>query len=154
MTDRRFHRVVAMPAASLLLEQLGDTLTAVKRCDNLHDSDLGDVLGKSADRAVAARRGEADISLTSFLRGVAQWGSSFGDPLLAPVQYRLMPSAASGADDRAAPRVLTEALMKLIVAIENDGEIDDHELNGARAEIIALGTLADDLRHRLSQARR
>ena len=153
MNRGQIHRIAAMPGVSLHLETLAGTLERIKFEDKLHDRDLGDVLGKSKDRAEAARKGEADISAYSMIRGAAQWGARFLDPVLINAGLRSASVAPTG-DIAHAPRVLTAALLKLIDAAAGDGVIDRAELLAAAPEITELGKVADMLRDALAGAHR
>lgn len=150
MTASRIHRIAAMPTASLHLETLGNVLSRIKFEDGLHDRDLGEVLGKSKDRAEIARAGNADISALSLIRGLAQWGPRL-DPILlnAGVVTRL---AMPGPLDESAPRILTAALLKIITALEDGRGVEPHELRDAAPEIHALCRLSEQLACELAKA--
>jgi hypothetical protein len=153
MNRGQIHRIAAMPGVSLHLESLSATLDRIKFEDRLHDRDLGDVLGKSKDRAEAARKGDADISAYSLIRGGAQWGARFLDPVLINAGVRSA-SATPAGDVAHAPRVLTAALLKLIDGLATGGGLDRGELLAAAPEITELGQVADLLRGALAEARR
>jgi hypothetical protein len=140
-----------MPSASLHLDALSTVLRRIKADDGLHDRDLGAVLGKSADRAEAARNGDADISAYSLVRGITQFGSRF-DPVLINAGVTTRP-AAPGAIDKGAPKILTAALLKIIAATEDGSCINEDELIGAAVEIMGLVNLSEKLATALAKAR-
>jgi hypothetical protein len=140
-----------MPSVSLHLGALASVLRGIKSDDGLHDRDLGAVLGKSADRAEAARNGDADISAYSLVRGITQFGSRF-DPVLINAGMTMRPAAA-GPVGAGAPKILTAALLKIIAATEDGNGIDDRELIDASGEIRRLAELAERLAAALARAR-
>lgn len=151
MTRGHIHRIASMPSASLHLDVLSTVLRRIKADDGLHDRDLGAVLGKSADRAEAARNGEADISAYSLVRGITQFGSRF-DPVLINAGMTMRPTAL-GPIPIGAPKILTAALLKIIAATEDGEGIDDDELRDAGTEITLLAHLAETLSSALAKAR-
>jgi hypothetical protein len=147
----QIHRIASMPSASLHLDSLSTVLRRIKADEGLHDRDLGAVLGKSADRAEAARNGDADISAYSLVRAITQFGSRF-DPVLinAGVTTR---AAVPGTIDKGAPKILTAALLKIIAAFEDGSGIDAAELRDAANEIMGLVDLSEKLASALAKAR-
>jgi hypothetical protein len=152
MTRGQIHRIAAMPGVSLHLRTQADTLERIKFEDGLHDRDIGDVIGKSKDRAEEARKGNADISAYSFIRAGNQWGARFLDPLLFNAGMRSTAVVQPGCVAHA-PRVLTAALLKLIDAAAGDGVVDRQELLAAAPEILELGKVSDMLNRALAEAR-
>ena len=151
MNVRRFHGVAAMPSASLLLDLLARTLTGIKHAHGLHDRDMGEILGKSRDRVMEAREGNADISRTSWLRGVKQWGGEFANADLAETGYRLAPLSAVITPDEGKLRPLCNFIAD-VGEIMPDG-ITNAELVSKAASIEAAGRIIDEFRARLSIAR-
>lgn len=148
MTVPHIHPSYRTVPASLLLDTLGSSLTAIKTADNATDADLGQVLGKSADRAAAYRAGGADMGVVSFLRACREWDGRFANDALALVGMRLMPIAAPvPTEDRSSLRVLGTLIAKKAAALE-DGVVDDAELEDMWPEIEALSSHIDRLRMR------
>jgi hypothetical protein len=150
MTRGHIHRIASMPSVSLHLDSLAGVLRGIKSDEGLHDRDLGAVLGKSADRAEAARNGDADISAYSLVRGITQFGKRF-DPVLINAGVT-MRAAVPGPVGAGAPKILTAALLKIIAATEDGNGIDDAELREAGTEIRLLVGLAEKLATALARA--
>lgn len=148
MTAPHIHSRYRTVPASLLLDTLGESLTAIKREDAATDADLGQVLGKSEDRAAAYRAGNGDMGVVSFLRGCREWDGRFANAALAHVGMRLVPLDAGEGCDRASVTALCALLAKKSAALENDGIIDDAELEDMWPELEAASRHIDRLRER------
>jgi hypothetical protein len=133
--------------ASLLLDTLGRSLSAIKTEDKATDEDLGQVLGKSDDRAAAYRAGSADMGVVSFLRGCREWDGRFANDVLGLVGMRIVPIADSPTEDAHSLAALGELIAKKAIALA-DNQISDAELEGMWPEIEKVGAHIDRLRAR------
>lgn len=134
--------------ASLLLDTIGESLSAIKREDNATDGDLGAVLGKSADRAEAYRKGAGDMGVISFLRGCREWDGRFANAVLGLVGMKLVSIDAGEGSDRESLTAMAGLLTKIAAALEDDGAIDDTELADMSQQLDRAGKHIDRLRSR------
>ena len=134
---------------SLLLDTLGRSLSAMKTEDKATDEDLGQVLGKSDDRAAAYRAGSADMGVVSFLRGCREWDGRFANDVLGLVGMRIVPIADSPTEDAHSLAALGELIAKKAIALA-DNQISDAELEDMWPEIEKVGAHIDRLRARRS----
>lgn len=148
MTAPHIHGRYRTVPASLMLETLGKSLSTIKEQDKATDADLGAVLGKSDDRAAAYRNGDADMGFVSFLRGCREWDGRFANAALALAGMRLVPLDAGEGCDRSSVTALCALLAKKSAALENDGVIDDAELEDMWLELEAAAKHIDRLRER------
>lgn len=139
--------------ASLLLDTLGASLAAIKAEDRATDEDLGQVLGKSDDRAAAYRAGAADMGVVSFLRGCREWDGRFANDVLGLVGMRLVPIDDSACQDAHSLAALGELIAKKAVALA-DNVISDSELDDMWPQIEAVGAHIDRLRQRRAKSLR
>jgi hypothetical protein len=133
--------------ASLLLDTLGKSLSTIKDEDRATDADLGQVLGKSEDRAGAYRAGAGDMGVVSFLRGCREWDGRFANDVLSLVGMRLTPIADTAMDESQSLAALGELIAKKAVALA-DNKIDDAELEAMWPEIERVAGFIDQLRAR------
>jgi len=133
--------------ASLLLDTLGKSLSTIKDEDRATDADLGQVLGKSEDRAGAYRAGAGDMGVVSFLRGCREWDGRFANDVLSLVGMRLTPIADTSMDESQSLAALGELIAKKAVALA-DNKIDDAELEAMWPEIERVAGFIDQLRAR------
>lgn len=136
--------------ASKMLNALGESLEAIKREDGATDADLGAVLGKSDDAAARYRTALAEMPVVSFLRGCREWDGRFANGVLSLVGMKLTPLDANDGCDRQAVTALCSLLAKKSAALENDGVIDDQELEDMWPELEAAARHIDRLRQRRS----
>jgi hypothetical protein len=149
MTGPHIHRRYATVPASLLLETLGKSLTAIRDEDRATDADLAAVLGKSEDSAGRYRAGNGDMGVVSFLRGCRAWDGRFANGVLALVGMKVVPLEAGTGTDRASFSAIAGLLAELAMALEDDGQIDDIELHSMRQALESAGGHIDRLRDRL-----
>lgn len=150
MSAPQIHNRFRTIPASLLLSTLGRSLDAIKDEDGANDADLGAVLGKHEDTAGRYRAATAEMGVVSFLRGCREWDGRFANATLALVGMKLTPIEAGGDCDRVALSALCALLAKKSHALENDGVIDDAELEDMWPELEAAAKHIDRLRHRRS----
>jgi hypothetical protein len=148
MTDPQFHGRFRTVPASLLLETLGESLKRIRDEDKATDGDLAAVLGKSEDSAARYRAGNGDMGVVSFLRGCREWDGRFANDALALVGMKLTPIDGAAGCDRAGLSALCALLAKKSAALENDGIIDDAELEDMWPELEAAAKHIDRLRDR------
>ncbi|MBW6531907.1 hypothetical protein KZ820_14290 [Sphingomonas sp. RRHST34] len=150
MTRPHIHGRFRTVPASKMLNALGESLEAIKREDGATDADLGAVLGKSDDAAARYRTGLAEMPVVSFLRGCREWDGRFANGVLALVGMKLSPLDANEGSDRQALTTLAALLAKKAAALQNDGIIDDKELDDMWPELEEAARDIDRLRHRRS----
>lgn len=149
MTTPQFHGRYRTIPASLMLDTLGESLTAIKSRDGATDADLGAVLGKSEDRAAAYRAGGGDMGVVSFLRGCREWDGCFANGVLGLVGMKLVPIEAESVDDQASITTLLSLAMALSGELEKDGKVDDVDLERHQFVIERLGKIIDGYRERI-----
>jgi succinyl-CoA synthetase alpha subunit len=148
MSTPQIHGRYRTVPASLLLKAIGDALEEIKDEDKATDADLGAVLGKHEDTAARYRTGLAEMPVVSFLRGCREWDGRFANAALGLVGMRLAPIDAAAGCDRASVTALCSLLAKKSAALENDGVIDDDELEDMWPELEAAAKHIDRLRDR------
>lgn len=147
MSAPHIHSRYRTVPSTLMLETLGKSLSAIKSEDRATDEDLGQVLGKSDDRAAAYRAGSADMGVVSFLRGCKAWDGRFANDVLSLVGMRLVPIADEQMDESQSLAALGELIAKKAVALA-DNKIDDAELEAMWPEIERVAGFIDQLRAR------
>lgn len=148
MSDPHIHNRYRTIPASKMLNTLGESLERIKSQDGATDADLGAVLGKSDDTAARYRTGLAEMPVVAFLRGCREWDGRFANDVLGLVGMRITPVDASSACDRQSVTALCALLAKWSAALENDGQIDDQELEEMWPELEAASKHVDRLRQR------
>ncbi len=149
MSEPHIHNRYRTIPASQMLNTLGESLERIKTQDCATDADLGAVLGKSDDTAARYRTGLAEMPVVAFLRGCREWDGRFANDVLGLVGMKLSPVGEAGAGgDRQAVTALCSLLAKKSAALENDGVIDDRELEDMWPELEAASRHIDRLRHR------
>lgn len=149
MTAPHIHGRYRTIPASLMLDTLGASLTAIKARDGATDSDLGAVLGKSDDRAAAYRAGGADMGVVSFLRGCREWDGCFANSVLGLVGMKIVPVEPEAVDDQASVTTVLSLAIALSAELEKDGEVDDDDLQRHQFVIERAGHIIDGYRERL-----
>jgi hypothetical protein len=149
MTVPKIHGSHRSVPASKLLKALADALTQIKDEDDLTDADLGAELGKHGDTAAKYRAGLADMPGTVLLRGILRWDGRFINGALALLGFKLVALDPAHGSDRAAFTALTGLLHQFAEALEDDGVIDDDELEAMRPSVEKVGRHVDRLRERL-----
>lgn len=136
-------------SGSKLIDSLAESLTAIKREDELTDAELGKFLHKGVDAGKAYRTGFAEMPVTAFLRGCERWDGRFANATLALIGMKLVPLDAAVGSDRAGFTALCQLLTGLSAALENDNLVDDQELAHLAPALEAAGKHIDRLRARL-----
>lgn len=145
------HRKTPPFSASDALEVIGGSLSRIKFRTGLSDARLADPLAKSPDRLRDYRDANSEMGVTTFLRGVQEWGAEFANPVLALAGYRLAAHAVAETCDTRKALKLSAALTAVLSA-SDDGVIDDDELRAMAGEIEAAGRALDELRARMARA--
>lgn len=114
------------------------------------DPDAAADLGWSKGTVANVRNRTNTLSVELMLEAAQRTDGRFLAPLMELIAFRLCRIGADSAPDRAMPRMLTAALLKLTAAVENDDEIKDDELRDAADEIFEGGRIFDTLRDRLA----
>ncbi|MFA7441140.1 MAG: hypothetical protein WCZ66_09235 [Sphingomonadaceae bacterium] len=151
MSLPQIHKKSPPFSASDALEVIGSSLSRIKFRTGLSDARLADPLGKSPDRLRDYRDANSEMGVTTFLRGVQEWGVEFANPALALAGYRLVACRDAETCDTAKAVKLSSALTAVLKAAA-DGVIDDTELRAMRPEIEAAGRAIDELRERMARA--
>ena len=149
MTSPHIHRPYRTVPASLMLETLGKSLTAIKEEDGATDGDLGAALGKSDDRAAVYRVGAGDMGVVSFLRGCREWDGRFANAAMALVGMKLVPINAEHLDDQASVSSVLSLALALSSELEKDGDVSDDDLERHRFVIERASHVIDGYRERL-----
>lgn len=149
MTAPHIHARYRTIPASLMLDTLGASLSAIKQRDGATDADLGAVLGKSDDRAAVYRAGGADMGFVSFLRGVREWDGCFANAVMALVGMKLVPLEAEAVDDQACVTTVLSLALALSAELEKDGDVSNDDLERHRFVIERAGLVIDGYRERL-----
>jgi hypothetical protein len=82
MTEPCFHGFRPQFSASLVLTNLGNSLSLIRAEDKLTWNDVGAVLGKSADQAAKYADGTSDMGVVSYARGKREWSGRFSGSLM------------------------------------------------------------------------
>lgn len=139
------HRSVS---ASKLIDTLAESLALIKDQDDLSDKDLGKVMHKGLDAGKAYRTGFAEMGVVAFLRACERWNGRFANKALAMIGMKLVPLEARPQSDRSFSVILSRLKLAVDEALENDGEIDDHELDGMTTLLDEAGRAIDARRAR------
>lgn len=139
----QIHRSYRTVSASSLLETIGATLGHIRDQYSATWADMGQVLGKSGDRAAAYAGGFGDMGVISFIRGCGQWNGRFANPVLALVGMKLSPIVPKNICDRRFATMLSRLKLAVDEALENDDLIDDAELDAMQAILREVGEAID-----------
>lgn len=82
MTDPRFHGNRPSFSASLVLSNLGNSLSLIRTEDKLTWADIGAVLGRSEDQAAKYADGTAEMGVVAYARGKREWNGRFTGSLM------------------------------------------------------------------------
>lgn len=149
MSEPQFYGLAPAFSVTSALEAIADTLSAIKRRDQLTDGAIGDALNRSPDRVRDYRLAASDMGASTFLLAIRRWGEDFS-PVLALAGYRLTRLRdASTCDHRKAAKI-SKALSELLNGLA-DGELTDDEVRAASQQIHAAGRAIDELRERVGR---
>ena len=123
------------------LETIGRTLSEIREEDGLSWKDVGRVLNKSDDRASDYAKALSEMPVSAFLLACKEWNGRFGNPVLALIGQKLAPVNPGYMPDKDKLTIILGLAHLLSMALANDGEVDDHEL-----EAIGLKALDDAAR--------
>jgi len=146
MTKPQIHGKRQSFSVSRAVEQLGEDLSAIRREDDLTWADVGRVFGKSEDQAAQYGKGLSEMSFTSFLLGCREWNGRFSANVTAMIGQRLGPLDAADLSHRHLITLLTRLAFEISLALENDDDLDEAELD-------RLTELLDDVSRGLDQLR-
>jgi transcriptional regulator with XRE-family HTH domain len=133
-------------SVSRAVDQLGEDISRIREEDGLTWADVGRVLGKSEDRAADYARGLSEMSFTSFLLGCREWNGRFSGSVMAMICQRATGLDAEPLPHRHLLSLLTRLAFEISVALEDDDEIDE-------AEMERMESLLDDVRRGLDALR-
>ncbi|KKC25806.1 hypothetical protein [Sphingomonas sp. SRS2] len=131
-------------SASTVLEELAEALRAIKKADGLTDLDLAAVLGRSEDQALKYRNADAEMGVIAFARARREWNGRFTGGL-----DRLIAETRPVADaDRAHGSKVLKAALALSIALEDNNQIDAHEIRANRCALEQARDALDELLRR------
>jgi hypothetical protein len=118
-------------SASSVLEATAADLLQIKQEDGLSFKDIGRVFGKSEDQAAKYCDGTAEMGLTAYAFGKAQWNGRFTGSLDALI----LDSRGHTTSDRSKATVITKALFEISAALEDDEEASPREVRAMRKSL-------------------
>lgn len=130
MAARRIHQNRAIYSASNVREALAAALSEIKDQDGLTDSDIGAVLGKSADRAREYRLGTSTMDAETYGRGKREWNGRF----TGYFERLCVDSRPGHVTDHMALTHVLSAAAEISKALD-DGEITPAEIRDNRREL-------------------
>lgn len=114
-------------SASRAVEVVGEVLSDIKAEDNLTYAELGRILGKGKDQAERLAKGNAVMSMPTFLAACDYWGERFADKPMALANLRTAPVGSVCTTDERGSLSLAK-LLPAILEIEADGLEEAAEL--------------------------
>ena len=150
MSSPSFHGKRRSFSASSVLEAVGEVIGDIKKQTGDTWAEIGASFGKSDDVAASYRAGMSDMPLTTFLRGVSNFGPNIGNAAVNAIGYQLVPIGGwhGGADvSKLAPLAHSVAFIAECTAPESDGGaiLTGKELLDHTSAIDDLFTIASDL---------
>jgi transcriptional regulator with XRE-family HTH domain len=133
MTDPQFHGRWRSFSVSKALDTLGDTLSTIRREDNLTWKEVGRIIGKSEDRASNYASGLGEMPVSAFLLACREWNGRFANATLSMIGMSLVPDQDDATTDTAKLAHVLKLTHLMSAAIADDatpGVIDDRELDG------------------------
>jgi hypothetical protein len=149
MTASGFHRPLPPFSGNKALDRLGESLSAIRKADDLTWNDVGRVLGKNRETAAGYGSGEGDMGVVSFLAGVREWNGRFANPVLALVGMKIVPLSSAHMSDAASQAAILRAAVVVADELAADGDLSDDDLRKHHAIIEAAGAVFDGWRERL-----
>lgn len=117
-------------SASAILEALGKDLAQIKHEDGLTWADMARVMGKSEDQAAKYAEATAEMSVTTFYFAKREWNGRFTGSADQMVQRH-----RGETSDRSKATIITEALMRISLALEDDEAITPGEVRAIRKQL-------------------
>jgi hypothetical protein len=137
-------------SASLVVQAIATSLSAIRTEDKLTFSDIGAELGKSEDQAAKYCDGTAVMDAVTLVRGMRAWDGRFGNSILALINRHLSPNDMTGMLNAHSLIDLTKLLMELQIAFAV-GDLSISEIKALRPFIEAAGALIDSLRAEIAK---
>jgi DNA-binding transcriptional regulator YiaG len=131
-------------SASAILTALGNDLAQIKHEDGLTWADMARVMGKSEDQAAKYAEGSAEMSVTTFYFAKEAWNGRF-----TGTADQLVHRHRGATNDRSKCTIITEALLKISVALEDDEEVSPGEVRAIRKQLEQGRDVFDELLGRL-----
>jgi hypothetical protein len=128
MTKPIIHGKRRALSASAVLDAVASDLLQIKQEDALSFKDIGRVLGKSEDQASKYCDGTAEMGLTAYAFGKAQWNGRFTGTL----DSLILDSRGHLTSDRCKATVIGRALAEILEALEDDDEASAKEVRERR----------------------
>jgi hypothetical protein len=145
MTGGNIFRRRADFSDSNVKDCLGDVLTDIRDADeHMTDAKLGRILGKGADSAGNYRVANTEMGVSTFVRGVAEWGERFGNPAMALAGFelrRIHPPQPTTTDAKIAKLATTIATLSQLSA----GSLTEQQRRALGNHIDDLRLIADEL---------
>lgn len=148
MTKPGFHGRRRSFSVSKAVDQLAADITAIKEEDGLTWTDVGRVFGKGEDQAAQYGKGNAEMSFTSFLLGCREWNGRFSAGVAAMIGQCLRDLDAVDLTHRHFVTLLTRLAFEISLALENDDDVDETELDRMTALLDDVSRGLDQLRQR------
>jgi hypothetical protein len=140
-------------SVSKAVETLGEDIEAIKRADDLTWADIGRVLGKGEDQAALYGKGLSEMSFSSFLLGCREWNGRFSANVMAMVGKCVSDIDAAELPHRHLVTLLTRLAFEISLALENDDDLDESELDRLAALLDDVSRGLDQLRQRHSSTK-
>lgn len=131
MTDPHFHGRYRSFSVSRALEQLGETLSLIRKEDGLTWKEVGRILGKSDDRASDYANAMSEMPVSAFLLACREWNGRFANATLSMIGMTLTPNYEDSISDTAKLAHVLKLTHLMSAAIADDatpGVIDETEL--------------------------
>lgn len=131
MTSPHIHGTRLAFSVSKALSVVADTLTGIRREDQLTWADMGDALGKSDDRARDYANDLSEMPLGAFLLGCRRWNGRLANPVFSLMRMHLEDQSTIQTSDNDKLVRVTKLAHLLTVALTDEatpGVVDDAEL--------------------------
>lgn len=128
MSNPTIHGKRRALSAFSVMDAMASDLLQIKQEDGLTFKDIGRVLGRSEDQAAKYCDGTAEMSLTAYAFGKAQWNGRFTGTLDALI----LDSRGYVTSDRSKATIIAKALAEISEALEDDDEASPKEVRARR----------------------
>lgn len=146
MTQPLIHRSNRALTASNIRQAVADDLSQIKSEDGLTWADIGRIMGKSEDQAAKYADASAEIGIVAYAFARREWNGRFTgtlDRLIAGTRGEVV-------DDRTKLGIVLRAAMAIAGALEDDNQMDAHEVRQNRATLEAAREEIDALLGKLT----
>jgi hypothetical protein len=115
--------------ASMIRQELGNSLARIRIEDGLTWADLGELIGRGDDQTARYADGSAEMGVTTYYRAKRLWNGRF-----TAAADMLIADAAAEQDGQTAQSCLLKAALALSVALE-DGNLSIAEIRANRSTL-------------------